>query len=78
MKLFYIPISLKDSTCFPGRDTQIQIIATDTIATIRITAPIPITRTKLGRLTFFEVTTPGVDGRFGGASAGDAAESGAI
>lgn len=74
----YVPVPLKGSTCVPRRLEQKQIVATETTATNRIKAPRPMTRTKLGRLTNFEVDdAAGVDGRFGGPFAGDIAETGA-
>lgn len=74
----YIPVSLKGSICFPRRDTQKQSITTEMTAIIRITAPSPTTRIKLGCFTFFEETSAeGLDGRFGGASDGAVSEIGA-
>lgn len=48
-------------------------------AIIRITAPSPTTRIKLGCLIFFEgATAEGLDGRFGGATDGAVSELGAV
>lgn len=48
-------------------------------AIIRITAPSPTTRIKLGCLIFFEgATAEGLDGRFGGAIDGAVSELGAV
>lgn len=48
-------------------------------AIIRITAPSPMTRIKLGCLIFFEgATAEGLDGRFGGATDGAVSEIGAV